>query len=55
MVTSCDVNLAYDQSEEPRTPGTAGEQVLDIVSINRRDRTVQLTRVGPGADRSFTY
>ena len=55
VVTSCDGNLAYDPSEEPRTPGTAGEQVLDIVSINRRDRTVQLTRVGPGADRSFTY
>ena len=55
VVTSCDGNLAYDPSEEPRTPGTAGEQVLDIVSINRRDRTVQLTRVGPGVDRSFTY
>ena len=54
-VTTCDGNLAYDTAEDPRTPGTDGEQVLDIVTVNRRDRSVHLTRVGPGTDRSFSY
>ena len=54
-VTTCDGNLAYDTEEDPRTPGTDGEQVVDIVMVNRRNRSVHLTRVGPGADRSFSY
>ncbi len=45
----------YDVDEGTRTAGTATETAIDIVSVNRATRTVQLTRLGIGADRSYTY
>ncbi len=54
-VTTCDADLSYDPEEEPRTAGTSAEQAIDLVTLNRRTRTVYLTRLGPGRDRSFTY
>ena len=62
-VTTCDADLSYDPEEEPRTAGTSAEQAIDLVTLNRRTRTVYFiasffrpnTRLGPGRDRSFTY
>lgn len=54
-VTTCDADLSYDPAAESRSPGTARENALDVVTVNRRTRTVALTRLGPGEDRTFTY
>lgn len=35
--------------------GTDTEHAVDIVTINRNSRTVSLTRLGVGEDRSFSY
>jgi hypothetical protein len=38
-----------------KTAGTTTEQAFDIVTVNKNTRTVYLTRIGAGSDRSFTY
>lgn len=38
-----------------RTRGTTLEQAFDVVQIDRTNRTVYLTRVGAGQNRSYTY
>ena len=47
-------SLAAD-SEVVRTAGTAAEHVIDFVTVNRSAKTVSLTRLGAGADRSYSY
>lgn len=38
-----------------RTAGTVTEHVVDFVTVNRWTKTVSLTRLGAGADRSYSY
>ena len=47
-------SLAAD-SEVVRTAGTAAEHVIDFVTVNRSAKTVSLTRLGAGEDRSYSY
>ncbi len=48
-----DSDLSYDESEEARVLGTANEHALDIVTIDRENGLVSLTRLGVGGDRSY--
>lgn len=38
-----------------KTRGTVTEQAFDVFTINKESRTVNITRVGAGSDRSFSY
>jgi len=38
-----------------KTKGTHTEQAFDIFTINTKTRNVEITRIGAGSDRSFTY
>lgn len=40
---------------DDRTAGTVTEHVMDFVTVNRSTKTVSLTRLGAGADRSYSY
>ncbi len=49
-------NLSYDkETEGTRTLGTTTETALDIVSIDKVDKSIYLTRLGIGNDRSCSY
>ena len=50
-----DANLSEATGGEARTVGTAAEHVIDFVTVNRSAKTIHLTRLGAGADRSCTY
>jgi len=55
VITTLHDSLAVMSGEATKTAGTATEQAFDIFTINKTTRTVNTTRVGAGADRSFTY
>lgn len=38
-----------------KTKGTSTEQAFDVFTINKNTNTVNITRIGAGEDRSFTY
>ena len=38
-----------------RADGDKTELLMDVITINTDKRTVNLTRVGAGEDRSFNY
>ena len=38
-----------------RTAGTTSEQAFDVFTINKSTRTINVTRIGGGLDRSATY
>lgn len=38
-----------------KTTGTHTEQAFDVFTVNTKTRTVHITRIGAGSDRSFTY
>lgn len=48
---TCAVNSTYDNTEEARVAGTTNETAIDIVSINKTNGTIELTRLGIGDDR----
>jgi hypothetical protein len=48
-------NEPYKETAPTRTKGTDTETSFDIVTINRKTRTIYCTRVGAGSDRSVTY
>lgn len=53
------VNITSDAdlgaTEENRVMGTDNEHAIDFVTINRAARTVSLTRLGYGSDRSYSF
>lgn len=53
----CTINdsLNVQSGQATKTKGTATEQAFDIFTINKETRTVNITRIGAGVDRSFTY
>ena len=55
ITITSDANLSYDETEEARVMGTDKEHALDFVTIDLDSRTVQLTRLGVGSDRSYSY
>lgn len=48
-------NEAYADTAPTRTPGTATETSLDVVTINRKTRMIYCTRVGAGDNREVGY
>jgi hypothetical protein len=54
--TNCD---AYAKSTcwggKAMTKGTASEQVVDIVQIDKKKRTIYMTRIGAGTSRKFMF
>ena len=46
---------ADTHQSEPREPGTVEEQAFDVYQIDLDSRTVYLTRIGGGNNRSFTF
>jgi hypothetical protein len=54
-VVTCATNKPYDGTAAERVAGTTFETALDVVSINKATRTIHMTRIGHGADRSVTY
>ena len=45
----------YDSNEGTRTAGTATETAIDVVSINKAEERIYLTRLGIGSDRTCSY
>lgn len=44
-----------DKNKEPRRDGDKTELLFDIVTIDKNDRKIYVTRVGAGADRELVY
>ena len=44
-----------DSSPAERTPGTATETAIDVVTLDKAARKIYMTRVGVGMDRSCSY
>ena len=44
-----------DGAGSGKTPGTTTEQSFDVVTVNQATKTVNMTRIGLGSDRSFNY
>lgn len=55
VAITSDGDLAEDEAAEDRIVGSDNEHAVDFVTINRLTRTVFLTRLGAGEDRSFFY
>ena len=55
IVTTLNDSKNVVSGQPVKTTGTATEQAFDIFTINKATRTVNITRVGAGVDRSFTY
>ena len=46
---------SYNPNYLPRTDGDKTELLFDIVTINKKERTIYVTRVGSGEDRVIKY
>jgi len=46
---------ARDENAPTRTVGTSTETAIDVVTIDRKNRTIYMTRLGVGNDRSINY
>ena len=55
VTITCAGNFGYDSVEPQRTLGGALETAIDFVTINKRDHTIRLVRLGVGGDRSISY
>jgi hypothetical protein len=51
--SNCDAR--YQDSGITRTAGTITEGSFDVININKETRALNLTKIGAGTDRSFTY
>lgn len=48
-------NLTYDANEGTRTQGTATETAVDFVCVNKKDKAINIVRLGIGSNRAFKY
>lgn len=56
ITTIADCMSVWDISNVPtKEVGTTSEQAFDVATVDRTNRRVNLTRIGAGSDRSFTY
>lgn len=55
LTITCAINTPYDGTGSQRVAGTTTETAIDVVSINKKTRTIYTTRLGWGEDRSITY
>lgn len=54
-ITSDHTGIAYDDSTKHTVANDDQSHAIDFVTINKATKTVNLTRLGIGEDRSFTY
>ncbi len=54
-ITSDHTALAYDDATTHTVAEDAQSHAIDFITVNRNTRTVYLTRLGIGSDRSYTY
>lgn len=54
-ITSDHTGIAYDDATKHTVANDDQSHAIDFVTINRNTRTVNLTRLGIGEDRSYTY
>ncbi len=55
VTVTCAGHFSYDPQEPERTLGTDSETALDFVTINRKNRTLTLVRLGMGESRQCAY
>ena len=59
IYTTCDSGganaSAYDWDNPIRTAGTTSECAFDVFSVDTTNKTIKLTRIGAGSNRSITY
>ena len=58
IATTCDSgggNAAYDWVNPIRPKGTTNDCAFDVFSVDTAHKTIAITRVGAGTDRSVTY
>lgn len=54
-ITSDNTSIAYDDTTKHPTANDDQSHAIDFVTVNRDTRTVNLTRLGIGNDRSYIY
>lgn len=54
-IMSDNTNIAYDTDKKHALDGSDKSHAIDFVTINKTTRTVNITRLGNGNDRSYTY
>jgi hypothetical protein len=54
-ITSDHTGIAYDDATKHTVANDDQSHAIDFVTINKKTRTVNLTRLGIGSDRSYTY
>ena len=54
-ITSDHTGIAYDNATKHTVANDDQSHAIDFVTINKATRTVNLTRLGIGEDRSYTY
>lgn len=55
IATTCDAYGSQVVGSVDRTAGTVNEQAFDVISIDKTNRLITMTRIGGGSDRTFTY
>jgi hypothetical protein len=55
IITSDHTGIAYDDATKHTVANDDKSHAIDFVTINKATRTVNLTRLGVGSDRSYTY
>ena len=55
VTITCAGNFSYDSAEPQRALNSVLETAVDFVTINKKDRTITLIRLGVGSDRSVSY
>ncbi len=54
-ITSDHTSIAYDDATKHTVADDALSHAIDFITINKNTRTVHITRLGIGNDRSYTY
>lgn len=54
-ITSDHTGIAYDDATKHTVANDDKSHAIDFVTINKSTRTVNITRLGIGSDRSYTY
>lgn len=55
IITSDHTGIAYDDATKHTVANDDQSHAIDFVTINKATRTVNITRLGIGSDRSYTY
>ena len=54
-ITSDHTGISYDSATKHTVANDDKSHAIDFVTINKNTRTVNLTRLGIGEDRSYSY